>query len=130
MTRCSHGPSAPMPVPTAMVQREAFAPILYLLRCETLPQAIALHKVVPRGLPSSIFANDRHEAGCFLSVDGSDCGIAKVNTGPAGAAIGGAYGGEKGTDAGREAGRMHGRPASATRSTPSFPAMPSRWARE
>ena len=40
----------------------------------------------------------------FLSVAGSDCGIANVNIGPSGAEIGGAFGGEKETGGGREAG--------------------------
>ena len=40
----------------------------------------------------------------FLSVSGSDCGIANVNIGTSGAEIGGAFGGEKATGGGREAG--------------------------
>lgn len=35
---------------------------------------------------------------------GSDCGLAGVNTGTAGAEIGGAFGGEKDTGGGRESG--------------------------
>jgi aldehyde dehydrogenase (NAD+) len=40
----------------------------------------------------------------FLSVSGSDCGLAYVNTGTSGAEIGGAFGGEKETGGGRESG--------------------------
>jgi aldehyde dehydrogenase (NAD+) len=40
----------------------------------------------------------------FLSVNGSDCGIANVNIGTSGAEIGGAFGGEKETGGGRESG--------------------------
>ncbi|RYF66133.1 MAG: aldehyde dehydrogenase family protein, partial [Cytophagaceae bacterium] len=40
----------------------------------------------------------------FLSVAGSDCGIANVNIGTSGAEIGGAFGGEKETGGGRESG--------------------------
>ena len=40
----------------------------------------------------------------FLSVVGSDCGIANVNVDSSGAEIGGAFGGEKETGGGREAG--------------------------
>ena len=40
----------------------------------------------------------------FLSVQGSDCGIANVNIGTSGAEIGGAFGGEKDTGGGRESG--------------------------
>jgi aldehyde dehydrogenase (NAD+) len=44
------------------------------------------------------------EAEMFLSVEGSDCGIANVNIGTSGAEIGGAFGGEKETGGGRESG--------------------------
>jgi aldehyde dehydrogenase (NAD+) len=67
-------------------------------------QAMALHNEVPQGLASSIFTNDLREAERFLSVTGSDCGIANVNIGPSGAEIGGAFGGEKDTGGGRESG--------------------------
>ena len=44
------------------------------------------------------------EAEKFLGPEGSDCGIANVNTGTSGAEIGGAFGGEKETGGGRESG--------------------------
>jgi aldehyde dehydrogenase (NAD+) len=44
------------------------------------------------------------ESELFLSVKGSDCGIANVNIGTSGAEIGGAFGGEKETGGGRESG--------------------------
>jgi aldehyde dehydrogenase (NAD+) len=47
--------------------------------------------------------NNLREA-VFLSVVGSDCGIANVNIGTSGAEIGGAFGGEKETGGGRESG--------------------------
>jgi aldehyde dehydrogenase (NAD+) len=87
-----------------VVQEETFAPILYLLRYQTLEQAIAWNNAVPQGLASSIFSNDLRETELFLSAAGSDCGIANVNIGPSGAEIGGAFGGEKETGGGREAG--------------------------
>jgi aldehyde dehydrogenase (NAD+) len=87
-----------------IVRRETFAPILYVMRYRTLAEAIALHNDVPQGLSSSIFTRDMREAELFLSVAGSDCGIANVNIGPSGAEIGGAFGGEKETGGGREAG--------------------------
>ncbi len=46
--------------------------------------------------------NNLREAERFLSVAGSDCGIANVNIGTSGAEIGGAFGGEKETGGGRE----------------------------
>lgn len=87
-----------------LVKHETFAPILYVLRCSGLPEAIKLHNAVPQGLSSSIFTNDMREAETFLSAEGSDCGIANVNIGPSGAEIGGAFGGEKETGGGRESG--------------------------
>ena len=44
---------------------------------------------VPQGLSSAIITNDMREMELFLSVAGSDCGIANVNTGTSGAEIGG-----------------------------------------
>src|SRR5438046_9712532 len=67
-------------------------------------EAIAIHNNVPQGLTSAIFTNDVREAEKFLSAVGSDCGIANVNTGTSGAAIGGAFGGETATGGGRESG--------------------------
>ncbi len=83
---------------------ETFAPILYLFEFETVEEAIALHNAVPQGLSSAIFTLNLRAAEKFLSVDGSDCGIANVNIGTSGAEIGGAFGGEKETGGGREAG--------------------------
>jgi aldehyde dehydrogenase (NAD+) len=93
-----------MPRQSALVERETFAPILYVLRYRELDEAIALQNAVPQGLASSIFTNDVREAERFVSASGSDCGIANVNIGPSGAEIGGAFGGEKETGGGRESG--------------------------
>jgi aldehyde dehydrogenase (NAD+) len=89
---------------THIVKEETFAPVLYLLKYETLDQAIALQNDVPQGLSSAIFTLNLREAEEFLSVAGSDCGIANVNIGTSGAEIGGAFGGEKATGGGRESG--------------------------
>ncbi|GAB4408845.1 MAG: aldehyde dehydrogenase family protein [Bacteroidia bacterium] len=86
------------------VQRETFAPILYLMKYSDLDEAIALHNDVPQGLSSAIFTDNMREAEYFLSHLGSDCGIANVNIGTSGAEIGGAFGGEKETGGGRESG--------------------------
>ena len=83
---------------------ETFAPLLYLMKYKTMEEAIAMHNDVPQGLSSSIFTKDILEAEKFLSVEGSDCGIANVNIGTSGAEIGGAFGGEKETGGGRESG--------------------------
>ncbi|MGN6543054.1 MAG: L-piperidine-6-carboxylate dehydrogenase [Ginsengibacter sp.] len=87
-----------------IVQHETFAPILYLIKYQTLEEAIALQNGVPQGLSSSIFTLNLREAETFLSNAGSDCGIANVNIGTSGAEIGGAFGGEKETGGGRESG--------------------------
>jgi aldehyde dehydrogenase (NAD+) len=93
-----------MPAQSAVMVKETFAPILYVLRYSDLNEAIALQNAVPQGLASSIFTTDLREAETFLSAVGSDCGIANVNIGPSGAEIGGAFGGEKETGGGRESG--------------------------
>jgi aldehyde dehydrogenase (NAD+) len=87
-----------------VVQEETFAPILYLITCDDVDDALAKHNAVPQGLSSSIFTLNMRDAERFLSVSGSDCGIANVNIGTSGAEIGGAFGGEKETGGGRESG--------------------------
>jgi aldehyde dehydrogenase (NAD+) len=93
-----------MPTQSNIVQAETFAPILYVLSYDDFDEALAMHNDVPQGLSSSIFTTNLREAEQFLSVAGSDCGIANVNIGPSGAEIGGAFGGEKETGGGRESG--------------------------
>ncbi|BBE71114.1 L-piperidine-6-carboxylate dehydrogenase [Oharaeibacter diazotrophicus] len=93
-----------MPTQAEIVCHETFAPILYVMRWSSFEDVLALHNGVPQGLSSSIFTRDLGEAERFLSVEGSDCGIANVNIGPSGAEIGGAFGGEKETGGGRESG--------------------------
>ena len=88
----------------AIIQKETFAPILYLLRYRTLDEAVAIHNAVPQGLSSAILTGDVREAELFCSPAGSDCGIVNVNIGTSGAEIGGAFGGEKETGGGRESG--------------------------
>jgi aldehyde dehydrogenase (NAD+) len=87
-----------------IVQEETFAPILYVMKYKTIEEAIEMQNGVPQGLSSSIFTNNMREMEKFLSVEGSDCGIANVNIGTSGAEIGGAFGGEKETGGGRESG--------------------------
>ncbi|NDC42633.1 MAG: aldehyde dehydrogenase family protein, partial [Chitinophagia bacterium] len=87
-----------------VVQHETFAPILYVMKYNTLDEAIAMQNAVPQGLSSSIMTLNMREAEQFLAHVGSDCGIANVNIGTSGAEIGGAFGGEKETGGGRESG--------------------------
>ena len=87
-----------------MLREELFAPVLYLVEFDRLEEAIAWHNDVPQGLSSAVFTSSLISAETFLSVGGSDCGIANVNIGTSGAEIGGAFGGEKETGGGRESG--------------------------
>jgi len=88
-----------------IVQHETFAPVLYLMKYSgDVENAIELQNGVAQGLSSAIMTNNLREAERFLSVSGSDCGIANVNIGTSGAEIGGAFGGEKETGGGRESG--------------------------
>ncbi len=88
----------------AVVQRETFAPILYVMTFRTVDEAIRLQNDAPQGLSSALFTTRLQHSERFLSASGSDCGIANINIGTSGAEIGGAFGGEKETGGGREAG--------------------------
>jgi aldehyde dehydrogenase (NAD+) len=87
-----------------IVAEEIFAPILHAMTVTDLEEAIAVNNAVPQGLSSGLFTTDLRSAETWLSVAGSDCGIANVNAGTSGAEIGGAFGGEKATGGGRQAG--------------------------
>jgi len=87
-----------------IVQRETFAPILFVMTYRSLDEAIRLHNAVPQGLSSALFTTHIRHSEAFLAAMGSDCGIANINIGTSGAEIGGAFGGEKATGGGREAG--------------------------
>jgi len=88
-----------------IVQHETFAPVLYMMKYSgNVKDALEVQNGVNQGLSSAIMTNNLREAEHFLSVNGSDCGIANVNIGTSGAEIGGAFGGEKETGGGRESG--------------------------
>ncbi|WP_321869637.1 L-piperidine-6-carboxylate dehydrogenase [Paraburkholderia tropica] len=93
-----------MPMQSAIVLKETFAPILYVVKYREFDEAVAANNAAAHGLSSCVFTTDLREAERFLSASGSDCGIANVNIGPSGAEIGGAFGGEKETGGGRESG--------------------------
>merc|ERR1712136_405849 len=75
-----------------VVARETFAPVLYVLKCKGLDDAININ----------IFTGNMGDIFRWLGPKGSDCGIVNVPT--SGAEIGGAFGGEKATGGGRESG--------------------------
>lgn len=84
---------------------EMFGPLVYLIPyAGDVIDAIALQNGVRQGLASAIFTEDMREVETFVSAVGSDCGIANVNLGTAGAEVGAAFGGEKDSGFGRELG--------------------------
>jgi len=87
-----------------LIQEEAFCPILYVLKYDTLDQAIEWNNEVEQGLSSSIFTNDTKTWAKFKGPNGADSGIINLNAPTNGAEIGGAFGGNKATGWGREAG--------------------------
>lgn len=86
------------------LQHETFAPIVYIVEYDDFVDGLAMHNGVVQGLASGIHSTHIHNIERFLSADGSDCGIAKVNMGTTGADVGAAFGGEKETGGGRTAG--------------------------
>ena len=103
-----------MPAQAGPMLHETFAPILYLVKYRDFDEAVAMHNAVGAGLSSSIFTLDLREAERFISVQGSDCGIANVNIGPSGAEIGAP---------------TAGRPICGAPPTPSTTAARCRWRR-
>jgi len=87
-----------------IVKEELFVPILYILKCKTLEEAIQINNEVPQGLSSSLFTNDQSSIFKWIGPSGSDCGLVNINLPTNGAEIGGAFGGEKETGGGRESG--------------------------
>ncbi|XP_059643579.1 aldehyde dehydrogenase family 7 member B4 [Cornus florida] len=91
--------------PTAdVVKEELFGPVLYVMKFQTLTEAIEINNSVPQGLSSSIFTSKPEIIFKWIGPQGSDTGIVNVNIPTNGAEIGGAFGGEKATGGGREAG--------------------------
>lgn len=86
------------------VQRETFAPVIYMLTYDAIEEAIEINNGVAQGLAAGIQSTNLHNIELFLSAAGNDCGIAKVNMGTTGADVGAAFGGEKETGGGRTAG--------------------------
>jgi len=87
-----------------VVLRETFAPIVYVLKCKSVDEAIEWNNEVEQGLSSSLFTQNIGNIFKWIGPAGSDCGIVNVNIPTSGAEIGGAFGGEKATGGGRESG--------------------------
>ncbi|XP_014246459.1 alpha-aminoadipic semialdehyde dehydrogenase [Cimex lectularius] len=93
-----------LPHDSAVVHKETFAPIVYVLKAQSVDEAIKWNNEVKQGLSSSIFTKDVTTLFKWIGPKGSDCGIVNVNIPTSGAEIGGAFGGEKHTGGGRESG--------------------------
>lgn len=87
-----------------LVHTETFAPILYILKCKDLDEAIAWNNEVSQGLSSSLFTTNMQNLFKWIGPKGSDTGLVNLNIPTSGAEIGGAFGGEKATGGGRESG--------------------------
>jgi aldehyde dehydrogenase family 7 protein A1 len=75
-----------------------------LIKVRSFEEAVEVNNRVPQGLSSSLFTRDMRKVFKWMGPEGSDCGLANVNTSTSGAEIGGAFGGEKETGGGRESG--------------------------
>jgi aldehyde dehydrogenase family 7 protein A1 len=93
-----------LPTSAPCVHKEVFVPILYVMKVDTVEEAVELNNSVDQGLSSSLFTQDMGQMFEWTGPTGSDCGIVNVNIGTSGAEIGGAFGGEKETGGGRESG--------------------------
>lgn len=87
-----------------IVKEESFLPILYVMKYESLDEAIKLNNSVKHGLASSLFTNDVKKTFKWISEHGSDTGITNVNTSCNGAEVGASFGGNKHSGWGRESG--------------------------
>jgi len=93
-----------LPHDSPIVHRETFAPIVYVMKCSSLDEAIQWNNEVAQGLSSSLFTQNLGNVFKWLGPKGSDCGIININIPTNGAEIGGAFGGNKATGGGRESG--------------------------
>ncbi|CAL1527725.1 unnamed protein product [Lymnaea stagnalis] len=87
-----------------IVMKETFVPIVYVLKCKNVDEAVRWNNEAKQGLSSSLFTKDLSTIHKWIGPKGSDCGIVNVNIPTSGAEIGGAFGGEKHTGGGRESG--------------------------
>ena len=85
-------------------QEETFGPLLYVQPYRTFDEAVAKANGVPQGLGSGVFTRDLAEMQAFISVTGSDAGVASVNDNTGGIEVALAFGGNKESGFGREKG--------------------------
>jgi len=87
-----------------ILKQELFAPVLYVVKCNSFEEAVEMNNSVPQGLSSAIFTKNMQNVFRWTGPNGSDCGLVNVNVSTSGAEIGGGFGGEKETGGGRESG--------------------------
>lgn len=86
-----------------IAQEEIFGPVLSVLHCSDLKEAIALANNITYGLSSALYTNNIRNA--FLAIEHLDAGITYINSSTIGAEVHLPFGGVKGTGNGtREAG--------------------------
>lgn len=73
-----------LPHNSAVILRETFAPIVYVLKTKSLEQAIEWNNEVDQGLSSALFTNNIGSMFNWITENGSDCGIVNINTSPSG----------------------------------------------
>ena len=73
-----------MPEQTDTVKKELLAPVLFVMKYDSLPDAVSRVNEVPKSLISAIFSNNIKETGYFLSVNGVKSNVATVNAGSVG----------------------------------------------
>lgn len=88
----------------SILKQEVFAPILPIIVCRDLDEAIEINNNSGPRLSSAIFTTRLDEAERFKGIEGSNCGMVSVNTSSSGAECWSAFGGEGETGGGREAG--------------------------
>lgn len=87
-----------------IAQEEIFGPVLSIIECESLDEAITINNSVAYGLSSSIFTENVNAA--FRAIRDLTTGIVYINHGTTGAEIQFPFGGTRGTGNGmREAGQ-------------------------
>jgi len=87
-----------------IAREEIFGPVLSVLECSGLDEAIGIANSVEYGLSSSIYTKDVSSA--FLAIEGLDAGLTYVNSSTIGSEVHLPFGGVKSTGHTKEAGIM------------------------
>lgn len=85
-------------------QDETFGPLLYIQPYRHFETALKRMNATSYGLSSGLFTNNLTETQKFYSTEGSDAGLAMVNSNTGGVEVGLAFGGNKDSGGGREIG--------------------------